>query len=69
MKFAAPTDEQRAAWADYRFRCMDSAKQDPGPCPERWPADRATAARIMEILNEADCDVESFELVRAAFTT
>jgi hypothetical protein len=67
MKFTAPTDDQRATWADFRFRCMNSFKHDPGPCPEQWPADPAGAAKIAQILKAADCDAESFEQVRAAF--
>jgi hypothetical protein len=67
MKFAAPDADQKAAWADYRFRCMSHAKQDPGPCPEQWPADAARAAQVIEILRAAGCDPRSFEQVRAAF--
>ena len=68
MKFAAPTADQRAAWADFRFRCVSSVMHDPGPCPQQWPADRAEAAKIVRILKSADCDAKSFEQVRAAFT-
>jgi hypothetical protein len=58
--FVAPTAEQRAAWNEFRRRCLAQGLSDPGFCPPNWPASAAMSARILDILRSTPVDGESF---------